>query len=185
MHLTNTIAAASLLAVSALAWEPSQTNGTDRLAHHGLANLRRHHAHLNSTTSCKLGTAAVRKEWLSLSDDEKIAYTDAVKCLMDKPSISGAAIPGAKSRFDDFVGVHINQTLSIHATVGGFSCFIHFRLLTDYRATSYHGIATSRGPGNTRYAKSAATKATSHTSTGESTRTISLARHFSMAVRLR
>jgi hypothetical protein len=185
MHLTNTIAAASLLAVSAHAWEPSQTNGTDRLAHHGLANLRRHHAHLNSTTSCQIGTAAVRKEWLSLSDDEKIAYTNAVKCLMDKPSISGAAVPGAKSRFDDFVGVHINQTLSIHATVRGFKCLTHFRFLMYYRATSCHGIATSLGPGNMRYARNATTKATNHISTGESTRTTSLARHFSMAVRLR
>jgi tyrosinase len=36
---------------------------------------------------------------------------------MELPSISGEGIPGAKSRFDDFVGVHINQTPFIHATV--------------------------------------------------------------------
>ena len=117
MHFTNTVAAASLLAISAYAWQPSSTNGTDKLAHQGLANLKKHHAALNSTTSCDIGSAVVRKEWLSLSNDEKIAYIDAVKCLQDKPSLSGAAAPGAKSRFDDFVAVHINQTFFIHATV--------------------------------------------------------------------
>jgi len=117
MHFTNSAAAALLLAASAHAWQPSSTNGTDRLAHRGLVNLKRHHAVLNSTTSCNVHNAAVRKEWLSLSDDEKIAYIDAVKCLQDTPSLSGAEAPGAKSRFDDFVAVHINQTLLIHATV--------------------------------------------------------------------
>lgn len=92
------------------------------LAHKGLAILKRHHAALNSTTSCDIKNAVVRKEWLSLSDNEKIACTDAVKCLQDTPSISGSAAPGAKSRFDDFVAVHINQTTIIHATVRGLSC---------------------------------------------------------------
>lgn len=117
MHFTNALAAASLLVVSAHAWKPSSTNGTDKLAHQGLVNLKKHHAALNSTTSCDIGSAAVRKEWLSLSDDEKIAYTDAVRCLQETPSISGPTIPGAKSRFDDFVAVHIKQTTTIHATV--------------------------------------------------------------------
>ena len=117
MHFTNAVAAASLLAVSAHAWQPSSTNGTDKLAHQGLVNLKRHYAALNSTTSCDIGSAVVRKEWLSLSDDEKIAYTDAVRCLQETPSLSGSEVPGAKSRFDDFVAVHINQTFFIHATV--------------------------------------------------------------------
>jgi len=185
MHFTTAVAAASLLAVSTHAWEPSQTNGTDKLAQQGLANLKRHHASLNSTTSCNIGNAAVRKEWLSLSDDEKIAYTDAVKCLMNKPSISGSAIPGAKSRFDDFVGVHINQTLSIHATVKGLSYPRILHSLTFSRATSCHGIATSLGPGNMHCAKSAAMKVISHISIGENTRTTLSVRHFSTAVRLR
>lgn len=122
MHFTNTLAAASLLAVSACAWQPSSTNGTDKLAHRGLANLKRHHAALNSTSSCNVGNAAVRKEWLTLSNDEKIAYIDAVKCLQDTPSFSGSEAPGAKSIFDDFVAVHINQTLRIHSTVRRLSC---------------------------------------------------------------
>lgn len=36
---------------------------------------------------------------------------------MQKPSISGDLVPGARSRYDDLVATHINQTLTIHATV--------------------------------------------------------------------
>jgi tyrosinase len=117
MHFTNAVAAVSLLAVSAHAWKPSSTNGTDRLAAIGKAKLEKYHAASYSNSSCNINNTAVRKEWLSLSDEEKIAYTDAVKCLMELPSISGEAIPGARSRFDDFIAVHINQTPFIHVTV--------------------------------------------------------------------
>lgn len=126
MHFTAVAAAASLL-VSAQAaytsppgyqaWEPSSTDGTDKLAAKGLLNLEKHHAALNTSSSCTPKNAVVRKEWLSLSDAEKIAYTDAVRCLMSKPSLSGDAAPGAKSRYDDFVAVHIQRTMAIHGTV--------------------------------------------------------------------
>lgn len=65
---------------------------------------------------CTMETASVRREWDSLTRDEKRAYIDAVLCLMHKPPISGDLVPGARSRFDDFFGTHINQTLSIHGT---------------------------------------------------------------------
>lgn len=39
-------------------------------------------------------------------------------CLMSAPSkLDKTKFPGAKSRFDDFVVVHMNQTMSIHNTV--------------------------------------------------------------------
>ncbi len=39
-------------------------------------------------------------------------------CLLSKPSkLDQRKYPGAKSRYDDFVVVHMNQTLSIHNTV--------------------------------------------------------------------
>jgi tyrosinase len=39
-------------------------------------------------------------------------------CIMQKPSkLDPTKFPGAKSRYDDFVVVHMNQTLSIHSTV--------------------------------------------------------------------
>jgi tyrosinase len=58
----------------------------------------------------------------SLSKRERLAYINAVKCLQSKPSKypSGEA-PGAKSRYDDFVVVHIKQTLEIHYTANFLS----------------------------------------------------------------
>ena len=51
----------------------------------------------------------------SLSKAERLAYVNAVKCLQSKPAKTPASVaPGAKSRFDDFVVTHIQQTLDIH-----------------------------------------------------------------------
>ena len=49
---------------------------------------------------------------------DRKAYLDAVVCLLNKPSkLDSKQFPGAKSRYDDFVVVHMNQTLTIHGTV--------------------------------------------------------------------
>jgi tyrosinase len=51
----------------------------------------------------------------SLSQKERLAYVNAVKCLQGLPARTPASVaPGAKSRFDDFVVTHIKQTLTIH-----------------------------------------------------------------------
>jgi len=58
----------------------------------------------------------------SLSKAERKDYIRSVKCLMGKPSkYDSAKVPGAKSRYDDFVAVHINQTLAIHGTANFLS----------------------------------------------------------------
>lgn len=63
----------------------------------------------------------------SLSRAERLAYIDAVKCLQAKPSkYPEGAAPGAKSRYDDFVVVHINQTLEIHYTANFLSWHRYF-----------------------------------------------------------
>lgn len=52
-----------------------------------------------------------------MSSSEKKAYISAVKCMLSSPSKSDPAlVPGAKSRYDDFVAQHINQTRTIHGT---------------------------------------------------------------------
>ncbi|KAI5776378.1 tyrosinase central domain-containing protein [Geopyxis carbonaria] len=66
------------------------------------------------SNKCSLLNVAVRREWSSLSKAERKCYIDAVLCLQSKPAKSSYA--GARSRYDDFVGVHIEQTLSIHGT---------------------------------------------------------------------
>ncbi|KAK8055346.1 hypothetical protein PG993_000573 [Apiospora rasikravindrae] len=44
-----------------------------------------------------------------------LEYTRAVKCLMAKPAtVDPEMVPGARSRYDDFVAAHINNTHYIH-----------------------------------------------------------------------
>lgn len=52
-----------------------------------------------------------------LTDSERIAYTTAVQCLMASPAKTPNDLAvGAKTRYDDWVVTHINQTGTIHAT---------------------------------------------------------------------
>lgn len=63
--------------------------------------------------SCK--NPVVRKEWGCLSKKDRRDYIAAVLCLQQKPSqLPPGLVPGARSRFDDFVATHVNQTSSIH-----------------------------------------------------------------------
>ncbi|KAK6081671.1 tyrosinase central domain protein [Seiridium cupressi] len=74
-------------------------------------------AQLAKSTTCSKDKLQIRKEWGDLTDSEKSSYINAVLCLTKTPSkLDPAKYPGAKSRYDDFVVVHINQTLSIHGT---------------------------------------------------------------------
>ncbi|KAF9691299.1 hypothetical protein EKO04_010796 [Ascochyta lentis] len=67
--------------------------------------------------SCNLYNVAVRREWGTLSKRERKSYIDAVLCLQKKKTKTPASLlPGARSRFDDWVGTHINQTNKIHYT---------------------------------------------------------------------
>ncbi len=52
-----------------------------------------------------------------MTKDERRSYIAAVHCLKALPSLHDPEeIPGAKSLYDDFVAVHIGQTLSIHTS---------------------------------------------------------------------
>ncbi|KAL5113696.1 hypothetical protein ACEQ8H_008425 [Pleosporales sp. CAS-2024a] len=67
--------------------------------------------------NCTIHNVAVRREWGSLTKAERKAYTDAVLCFQAKQAKTPASlVPGAKSRFDDWVATHINQTTTIHYT---------------------------------------------------------------------
>jgi hypothetical protein len=69
--------------------------------------------------SCSLSNLRVRREWRTLSKAQRKSYIAAVKCLRTKPSLLASGVaPGSKSLFDDFVAIHLNQTLFIHLTVG-------------------------------------------------------------------
>ena len=48
---------------------------------------------------------------------ERLAYIKAVKCILEAPSkFPAGKYPGAKSRYDDFVVVHMNTTPSVHGS---------------------------------------------------------------------
>ncbi|KAI9163137.1 Tyrosinase-like protein orsC [Paramyrothecium foliicola] len=69
------------------------------------------------SNSCKWSDVRIRREWDSISVDERKDYIAAVQCLQSKPARTPSeAAPGAKTRFDDFVATHINQTMTIHYT---------------------------------------------------------------------
>lgn len=62
-------------------------------------------------------TEAKQPDRSTLTKEQRKAYTDAVLCLQSKPARTPSSLaPGAKSRFDDFVATHINQTNYIHYT---------------------------------------------------------------------
>ncbi|KAK6542127.1 hypothetical protein TWF694_007894 [Orbilia ellipsospora] len=115
------------------AFRPASTAGTDKLAAKGLLNLAGYSILHPPKSGCNLGKVAIRKEWTSLTPRERKNYIKAVLCLQSKPAKSGALAPGARSRFDDFVATHINQTFSIHAT-GNFLSWHRYYTFTYEKA---------------------------------------------------
>ncbi|KAI6351063.1 hypothetical protein MCOR25_010172 [Pyricularia grisea] len=66
---------------------------------------------------CTIKNAAVRRDWAKLSKKDRKEYIRAVQCLRSAPAKGDPSFaPGAKTRFDDFVAVHINNTMTIHGT---------------------------------------------------------------------
>ncbi|KAK1545570.1 hypothetical protein CPAR01_03072 [Colletotrichum paranaense] len=69
------------------------------------------------SSACSWHDVRVRREWGTLGKSEKLDYINAVKCLQSRPARTPASqSSGAKTRFDDFVATHINQSLTIHYT---------------------------------------------------------------------
>ncbi|KAK8241318.1 hypothetical protein IWZ00DRAFT_492292 [Phyllosticta capitalensis] len=56
----------------------------------------------------------VRKEWRTLNMTERKSYISAVKCLQAKQPITRNLFEGVRSRYDDFVAAHINETDYVH-----------------------------------------------------------------------
>lgn len=72
----------------------------------------------NYSSGCNPSNAVVRQDWAAFTTVEKKDYINAVLCLQKKPALTPTSlIPGVRTRYDDFVGTHINQTNSIHNTV--------------------------------------------------------------------
>ncbi|KAH6671794.1 tyrosinase [Halenospora varia] len=133
MRFSVPVAIAPLVALSAATgttYKPAATVDTDILAAKGLLNLAIYEvqqAFQGNQGSCTLGNVAIRREWGTLSTTERKSYTDAVLCLMSKPAKTDQTqVPGAKTRYDDFLFTHINQTLTIHGTANFLSWHRYF-----------------------------------------------------------
>ncbi|KAI4616681.1 hypothetical protein J4E80_005956 [Alternaria sp. BMP 0032] len=64
---------------------------------------------------CSLAKTTIRRDWDHLSKSERKAYIKAVQCLRTLPAKSDKSwASAAKTRFDDYVAIHVNQTLGIH-----------------------------------------------------------------------
>lgn len=84
------------------------------------------------TESCSLKNIRVRREWGTLSKAQRKNYIKAVQCLQEKPARTPATVAsGAKTRFDDFVATHINQTLTIHYTANFLSWHRYYTWLYE------------------------------------------------------
>lgn len=97
------------------------TNVTTLPGHYLAANITDQHFY-NGT--CTPENISVRKEWRSLTHEEKMAFVNAELCVMSLPGTSG--LPGAVSRFDDFQASHQQGTNTsdgdmIHYTVSSIT----------------------------------------------------------------
>ncbi|KAN0084716.1 hypothetical protein V8E54_001183 [Elaphomyces granulatus] len=94
----------------------SATNPNAQLDH--VYNFAYNVANENLGSTCTPDNVQIRREWSAFSTSEKKAYINAVLCLQNKPALTPSSLaPGAKTRYDDFIATHINQTLRIHFTV--------------------------------------------------------------------
>ncbi|GFF29867.1 tyrosinase [Aspergillus udagawae] len=67
--------------------------------------------------SCSLSNLRIRRDWRFFSSSQKKAYIKSVRCLQQLPARTPSSVAaGAKTRYDDFVVTHIQQTLNIHYT---------------------------------------------------------------------
>jgi tyrosinase len=89
---------------------------------------------------CTDANIEVRKDWGEMSGDERIAYTDAVNCIMKQPSnLDPTLYPGATNKFEDYAAIHIARSLNIH--VSGF--FLTWHRL--YLQLWYHDLQETCG----------------------------------------
>ncbi|ETS81132.1 hypothetical protein PFICI_06134 [Pestalotiopsis fici W106-1] len=82
----------------------------------------------NGTSGCNKDNVKVYKEWRNIPSDERIAYTKAVQCLVDKPGLM-SIFEGSKTAFDDFTVLHILLTPYVHVSAS-FLLFHRYFLFT-------------------------------------------------------
>jgi len=110
--------------------------------------------------TCTLENLRVRRNWRAFTPAEKKSYIKSVLCLTMSRSITPPHLArGVRSRFDDFVAVHINQSYHVHRDVSlNTACLV--KLLISLRASFLHGIDISSMNMNKLYGTNATTQGT-------------------------
>ncbi|SPQ26437.1 88c663b0-d9d2-428b-889e-92a8e620b601 [Thermothielavioides terrestris] len=93
-----------------------------------------------ATTGCTAENIRRRKEWNALTNPEKKSFIASIHCLNALPSeiqrTNATHAPGARTRYDDFIVTHIDQTPFVHGS--GLFLPFHRHLVhlfeTDLRA---------------------------------------------------
>jgi tyrosinase len=81
---------------------------------------------------CTYENAAVRTEFRAMSKEMRKQFTDSITCLKNMPpthedlSAYGGANGGVKSRYDEYVATHIENTFKIHNTADFLAWHRHF-----------------------------------------------------------
>ncbi|KAJ1301572.1 hypothetical protein OPQ81_008820 [Rhizoctonia solani] len=83
----------------------------------------------NITSSVPCIKPAVRKEWRSLTQDQRDQFHKAVKCLQSKPSTFEVDV--SKNLFDDFSYVHYTINRTIHHVSSFFPWHRYFLVLRE------------------------------------------------------
>ncbi|KAH6658162.1 hypothetical protein BKA67DRAFT_689345 [Truncatella angustata] len=78
--------------------------------------------------NCTKENVKVYKEWRYIPGDERIAYTNAVQCLMNKPG-KMSIFEGSKTAFDDFTVLHVLLVQYVHVSAA-FLLFHRYFLYT-------------------------------------------------------
>ncbi|KAI2638823.1 hypothetical protein GGS26DRAFT_587595 [Hypomontagnella submonticulosa] len=65
-----------------------------------------------SEESCE--TPRVREEWRELSREQRLDFISAIQCMLSKSGETSDIFDGVKSRYDDFVALHIWQADYVH-----------------------------------------------------------------------
>ena len=81
--------------------------------------------------TCTSKTIIPRKEYGSLSRQEKLNFISAIKCVMGKSSLLHKTVPATTNRFDDYAAIHVNMTTSIHIDGIFLSWHRHFVYLME------------------------------------------------------
>ncbi|KAJ5924399.1 hypothetical protein N7466_008586 [Penicillium verhagenii] len=88
--------------------------------------------------TCTLENLRVRRNWRAFTSPEKKSYINAVLCMTKSRTITPPHLaPGTRSRFDDFVAVHINQSYHVHRDASRITNQSHLQLRSNTRQPRY------------------------------------------------